>query len=77
MLEVYFSYLSSELNTVMKRLTVVATLAMPAVMVASIYGMNFRVIPGANHEYGFLGIIILTMTVTMIMAIWMRIKKWM
>ena len=43
MLEVYFSYLSSELNTVMKRLTVVATLTMPAVMIASIYGMNFKV----------------------------------
>jgi magnesium transporter len=77
MLEVYFSYLSSELNVVMKRLTVVATLTMPAVMVASIYGMNFRVIPGANHEHGFLGVILLTAVVTVIMAIWMRIKKWM
>ena len=58
MLEVYFSYLSSELNVVMKRLTVVATLAMPAIMIASIYGMNFKVIPGALHEQGFWGIII-------------------
>lgn len=77
MLEVYFSYLSSELNTVMKRLTVVATLTMPAVMIASIYGMNFRVIPGATHEFGFLGIMLFTAVVTASMFIWMRVKKWM
>jgi magnesium transporter len=77
MLEVYFSYLSSELNVVMKRLTVVATLAMPAVMIASIYGMNFRAIPGANHEQGFWIVVALTVVITLIMAVWMRIKKWM
>ena len=77
MLEVYFSYLSSELNVVMKRLTVVATLAMPAVLIASIYGMNFKVIPGAMHEYGFWGIVIFTILITGGMYLWMRVKKWM
>jgi magnesium transporter len=77
MLEVYFSYLSSELNVVMKRLTVVATLTMPAVMIASIYGMNFRVIPGAMQEHGFWGVIALTVIVTGGMFLWMKIKKWM
>jgi magnesium transporter len=77
MMEVYFSYLSSELNVAMKRLTVVATLTMPAIMIASIYGMNFRVIPGATHEHGFLGVMILTVLITVIMYVWMRIKKWM
>ncbi|MDD5226207.1 MAG: magnesium/cobalt transporter CorA [Candidatus Omnitrophica bacterium] len=77
MMEVYFSYLSSELNVVMKRLTVVATLTMPAVMIASIYGMNFREIPYATHQHGFWGIMIFTAIVTGVMAVWMRIKKWM
>jgi magnesium transporter len=77
MLEVYFSYLSSELNVVMKRLTVVATLTMPAVMIASIYGMNFKMIPYATHEHGFWGIMIFTALVTVAMYVWMRIKKWM
>ena len=77
MLEVYFSYLSSELNVVMKRLTVVATLAMPAAMIASIYGMNFRVIPWSTHEYGFWAVVILTAAVTAGMFFWMRVKKWM
>jgi magnesium transporter len=76
MMEVYFSYLSSELNVVMKRLTVVATLAMPAVMIASIYGMNFRVIPGATHEHGFWAVMIFTAVLTVAMYFWMKIKKW-
>jgi magnesium transporter len=77
MLEVYFSYLSSELNVVMKRLTVVATLTMPAIMVASIYGMNFRALPYATHEHGFWGIMIFTAAITGAMFVWMKIKKWM
>ncbi|MFH0985825.1 MAG: magnesium/cobalt transporter CorA [Candidatus Omnitrophota bacterium] len=77
MMEVYFSYLSSELNVVMKRLTVVATLTMPAIMIASIYGMNFRVLPYANQEHGFWGIVIVTTVVTVGMYCWMKIKKWM
>lgn len=77
MMEVYFSYLSSELNVAMKRLTVLATLTMPAVVIASIYGMNFRVIPGAMHEHGFWGVMIFTAVITIAMYFWMRIKKWM
>jgi len=77
MMEVYFSYLSSELNVVMKRLTVVATLTMPAIMIASIYGMNFRMIPGATHEHGFWFIMLLTVIITAAMYVWMRVKKWM
>jgi len=77
MMEVYFSYLSSELNVVMKRLTVVATLTMPAIMIASIYGMNFKVIPYATQEHGFWGVMIITVIITAVMAVWMRLKKWM
>jgi len=77
MLEVYFSYISSELNVVMKRLTVVATLAMPAVMIASIYGMNFKFIPGSDHVFGFWLTLILTGAATVVMYFLMKIKKWM
>lgn len=77
MMEVYFSYLSSELNVVMKRLTVVATLTMPSIMIASIYGMNFRVLPYATQEHGFWFVVIFTAVVTVGMYCWMKIKKWM
>lgn len=77
MLEVYFSYISSELNIVMKRLTVLATLSMPAVIIASVYGMNVRLLPGAGHDLGFWGIMLFTAALTVGLYFWMKIKKWM
>jgi Mg2+ and Co2+ transporter CorA len=37
----------------MKRLTVLATLTMPALIVASFDGMNFRKMPALGMESGF------------------------
>lgn len=41
-LQAYFSYSSHKLNEVIKHMTVLATLTMPAIIVASVYGMNFQ-----------------------------------
>jgi len=75
-LQAYFSYSSNRLNEVIKRLTVLATLTMPAVTIASIYGMNFKNMPELEWVYGYYmswGSIIL---VTGAMLIWMKLKKW-
>ena len=52
-LQAYFSHSSNKLNEIMKRMTVLATLTMPAVMISSIYGMNFRSMPELEHPYGY------------------------
>jgi magnesium transporter len=39
-MDIYLSAVSNQLNVVMKRLTVVATIFMPGTLVASIFGMN-------------------------------------
>ncbi len=75
-LQGYFSYSSNKLNEIMKRMTVMATLSMPAVMIASIYGMNFRNMPELDHPMGYfmsLGLMALT---SMGMLVWMKYKKW-
>ncbi|MDD5217672.1 MAG: magnesium/cobalt transporter CorA [Candidatus Omnitrophica bacterium] len=75
-LQAYFSYSSNRLNEVIKRLTVLATLTMPAVTIASIYGMNFKNMPELEWMYGYYlswGSIIF---VTGVMLIWMKFKKW-
>ncbi len=77
MLEVYFSFQSNELNESMRRLTILATLTMPAVVIASIYGMNFQNLPWANHPYGFWLCLAVCVLVTALMYFGMRIKKWM
>lgn len=75
-LQVYFSQSSHTLNEVMKRMTILATLSMPAVMIASIYGMNFQHMPELEWRYGYficLGLIFVT---SVGMLIWMKFKKW-
>ena len=75
-LQVYFSYSSNKLNEVMKRLTVLASLTMPAVIIASIYGMNFNHMPELVWKHGYLFSIGLMAIVSISMLIWMKIKKW-
>lgn len=75
-LQVYFSQSSHMLNTIMKRMTVLATLTMPSIIIASIYGMNFQHMPELGWGYGYyfsLGLMVLT---SVGMLIWMKLKKW-
>ena len=75
-LQVYFSNSSHTLNEIMKRMTVLATLTMPSIIIASIYGMNFRHIPELNHPYGYYLSLIAMFLVSVVMLIWMKLKKW-
>lgn len=75
-LQVYFSYTSTKLNEVIKRLTVLATITMPPVIVASIYGMNFRHMPELEWPFGYgfaLGLCVIS---SLGMLLWMKFKKW-
>lgn len=75
-LQVYFSYASTKLNEVMKRLTVLATIAMPAMIIASLYGMNFRNMPELHWTHGYLFSIGLMFVTTVALLAWMKLKKW-
>jgi magnesium transporter len=75
-LHVYFSFSSNKVNEAVKRMTVLATLSMPTVMIASIYGMNFAHMPELNHPYGYffsLGVMAVT---SLGMLAFMKFKKW-
>ncbi|MBI3314118.1 MAG: magnesium/cobalt transporter CorA [Candidatus Omnitrophica bacterium] len=75
-LQAYFSYSSHKLNEIMKRMTVLATLTMPSIIVASIYGMNFRNMPELEWPYGYYLSIVLMGVTSIGMLIWMKFKKW-
>ncbi len=75
-LQVYFSYSSTKLNDVIKRLTILATLTMPAIIIPTLYGMNFEWMPFLHHEHGFWIVTAATVVATIFMLIWMKLKKW-
>ena len=52
-LEIHFSVVSNRMNEVMKALSIIATVILPATWVASVYGMNFDWMPWLHYRWGF------------------------
>jgi magnesium transporter len=75
-LQAYFSYSSHTLNKTIQRMTVMATISMPPIMIASIYGMNFQHMPELSHPYGYLFSLILMAFLSIGMLAFMKWKKW-
>jgi len=75
-LQVYFSYSSFKLNEVLKHLTVLATVTMPPVIIASVYGMNFKHFPELEWAMGYPFAIGLCVLSSLAMLVWMKFKKW-
>ena len=76
LLQAYFSFSSNKLNEIMKRMTVLATLTMPSVIIAGIYGMNFKHIPELQWQHGYYFSYALMAATSISMLIWMKWKKW-
>ncbi len=53
LLDVYLTTVSNRVNMEVRRLTVVATIFMPATLIAGIFGMNFRAMPWVEEALGF------------------------
>jgi magnesium transporter len=68
-LDVYLSSVANRTNQVMKVLTVLSTVALPALVVSGFYGMNVKGLPGADSPYG-VGISLGTMAVITIVLLW-------
>ena len=76
-LEVYVSSISNKLNTIMKVLTIIATIFMPLSFIASLYGMNFRYMPEIEWKYGYVFALTTMVVITLIMLYYFKRKKWM
>jgi magnesium transporter len=74
--DLYLSSLNNKLNEVMKVLTVIATIFMPITFIASVYGMNFKWMPGLEHPWGFPIAVALMACVGVGMWLYFRTKSW-
>lgn len=75
-LNIHHTLISGKLNETMKVLTIISTVFIPLSFLAGVYGMNFKIMPERDYEYGywiFWAIAIITAT---IMLIVFRRKKW-
>lgn len=63
-------------NEIMRVLTIFSVFFMPLTFIVGIYGMNFKFMPELNKRWGYPGIMILMMFVSVIIYIWFKRKKW-
>jgi magnesium transporter len=74
--DLYLSSVSNRMNEIMKVLTVIATLFIPATFLAGVYGMNFEHFPELQWRWAYPAFwaVTLTMMGTLLVYFWRR--KW-
>lgn len=70
----YHSQMDYNLNSIMKLFTVVTTIFLPLTLIVGWYGMNFNM-PEFGWKYGYLGVIILSVSVIIICILYFKKKK--
>jgi magnesium transporter len=75
-LDVYMSSVSNKMNEVMKVLTIFAAIFIPLTFIAGIYGMNFQYMPELGWQYGYFTVLLLMITVSSILLMYFKKKKW-
>ena len=77
MLTVYQTNMSSKMNEVIHILTVFSVIFIPLTFVAGVYGMNFKIIPELEWDYGYLYFWLLMIFLTGLILFVFYKKKWM
>lgn len=75
-LETYLSQTSNRMNKVMKQLSIVATIALPLIVVGGIYGMNFQHLPLTDDPWGFWIALASMVAVSAIVLGWLHKNRW-
>jgi len=75
-LETYLSQTSNRMNRVMKQLSIVATVALPLIVIAGIYGMNFSRMPLIHDPLGFWVAVASMAVVSLAIVWWLKRRQW-
>ncbi|HTK86412.1 MAG TPA: magnesium/cobalt transporter CorA [Nitrospiraceae bacterium] len=76
MLDVYLSSMSNRMAAVMKVLTIITTIFMPLSFIASVYGMNFRHMPGLDSRWGYPLVLTVMGAIGLLMIFLFHKKRW-
>jgi magnesium transporter len=76
MLDIYLSSVSNRLNSVMKVLTIIATIFMPLTFLAGIYGMNFKYFPELEWRGSYPVFWLVVVLISVSMLLYFKKKNW-
>ena len=75
-LDIYLSSVANRTNEVMKVLTVISTVALPALAITGIYGMNLKGLPFEDSPHGAEIVAALTLLFTLVLLYLLRRRGW-
>lgn len=76
MIDIYLSSVSNRMNSVMKVLTIIATIFMPLTFLAGVYGMNFKHMPELEWPWAYPALWIVMIVISFAMLFFFRRKRW-
>jgi magnesium transporter len=77
LLDATLGFISIQQNDIVKVLTVVSVVGVPPVLVAGIYGMNFKNMPEYNWAFGYPYSLVLMLVSAILPIAWFKWRKWM
>ena len=72
----FMGLVNIEQNRIIKIFTVATVAFMPPTLIASLYGMNFKIMPELDWDYGYLFAITLMILSSVITLIFFKKKNW-
>ena len=75
-LELHLSTISNRMNSIMKVLTIIATIFIPLTFIAGVYGMNFEYMPELKWTWGYPAALAIMSFIGFLMLLFFRRKGW-
>jgi magnesium transporter len=76
LLDSYMSLLSVRMNSIMKVLTIIASIFIPLTFIAGVYGMNFEHMPELTKPWAYPAALLLMLFTALAMIVYFRKKGW-
>jgi len=76
MLDIYLSSISNKMNQIMQVLTIIGTIFIPLTFLAGIYGMNFRYMPELEWRNAYPVLWLIMITITAVMILFFKRRRW-
>jgi magnesium transporter len=77
LLDATLGFISIQQNDIVKTLTIVSVVGVPPVLIAGIYGMNFKVMPELGWSFGYPAALILIVVSGLVPIAWFKWRGWM
>jgi len=76
LIDLNISNINNSTNSVMKSLTIIASIFIPLTFIVGVYGMNFKNLPELGWKYGYFIVWSIMITITIFLIVYMKKKKW-